>query len=153
MHRLAVLDHDVVGDIDDVVDRADTGRTQALAHPLGTRRDLDVADHTGRVARAQIVRLYVNVQQLAQIALCAALDDRLMVLHRHVERRGGLTRQTDERVAVRAVVGDLEFHDGVVVADDDVHVFADRAALVVQDPDAVGIRLRAVMLGEAQLFV
>ena len=101
----------------------------------------------------KIIRLHVDVQQIAEIALRAALDDRLMVLHRHVERRGGLTRQTDERVAVRAVVGDLEFHDGVVVADDDVHVFADRAALVVQDPDAVGIRLRAVMLGEAQLFV
>ena len=76
-----------------------------------------------------------------------------MVLHRHVERGGRLTGEPDERIAVRAVVRDLEFDDGIIVADDDVHILADLAALVVQNPDAVGIRLRAVMLGQAKLLV
>ena len=153
MHRLAVFDHDVVGDINNVVDRTDTGAAQALAHPLGGRRDLDVAHHSRGVAQAQILGLHIYVQKRREVALRAALDDRLVVLHRNVERRRRLTGKADEAVAVGTVVGDLEFHDGIVASDDLVDVLTDGAALVVQDPDAVGIGLRAVVLGKTQLLI
>ena len=35
VHRLAVFDHDIVRDVDDVVDRSDAGGAQPLPHPLG----------------------------------------------------------------------------------------------------------------------
>ena len=54
MHRLAVLEHNIVGDINDVVDRTNAAGVQTLAHPRRRRLDLDVLDDAGRVARAQV---------------------------------------------------------------------------------------------------
>ena len=131
VHRLTVFDHHIVRDVHDVVDGADARRAQALAHPLGAGRDPDIAHHAGRIPQAQVVRLHVHVQKLRQAALAAALHDRLMVAHGYVERRRRLTRKTQQRVAVGAVVRDLKFHDGVVVADDLVDVLSDGAVLIV----------------------
>ena len=131
MHRLAVFDHHVVRDVHDVVDGADARRAQALAHPLGAGGDLHIAHHAGRIPQAQIVRLHIHVQKLRQAAFAAALHDRLMVAHGHVERRRRLARKTEQRVAVGAVVRDLKFHDGVVVADDLGDVLSDGAVLIV----------------------
>ena len=153
MHRLAVFDHDIICDINDIVDWADARRTQTLAHPLGAGRNLDIAYHAGRIARAQIVRLHINIKQIAEISFCAALDDRLMVLHRHIECGSRLTGKANERVAVRAVVCDLKFDDGIIVADDDVHVLTDLAAFVVQNPDTVCIRLGAVVLCQTEFLI
>ena len=55
VYSKAVFDHDVVGDINNVVDRTDTGAAQALAHPLGGGGDADVLHHPGGVPQAQIV--------------------------------------------------------------------------------------------------
>ena len=52
VHGLAVLKHDVVCDVDDVVYRAHTGVADTLTHPARGRRDLDVLDHARGVARA-----------------------------------------------------------------------------------------------------
>ena len=92
-----------------------------------------------------------KVEQLRKLAIAARFHDRLMVLHRYVKRRRGLARKTDQTVAVRTVVRDLKFHNGVVVADDLVDVLPDMAVLVVQDPDAVGFRVRQIVLRQRQL--
>src|SRR5215813_14921221 len=54
MQRLAALDHDVVGNIDKVVEGADAGRLQAPAHP-GRRKSNPYPSHHSRcITRAQI---------------------------------------------------------------------------------------------------
>jgi len=44
---LAQFEHDVVGDVDQVIDRAKPDRLEAIDHPLRRRRDLHAADHAG----------------------------------------------------------------------------------------------------------
>ena len=51
MQRLADLQHDVVGGIDNVVDRAHAGQAQAALHPVGAGTDLDIPDQAQREAR------------------------------------------------------------------------------------------------------
>ena len=152
MHGLAVLQHDVVGDINDVVDGADAVCSQAAAQPLGGGADLDVGDHTGGVTVAQILSGDLNVQLLEDAACIGALDNGLVVVHGLAEGGSGLTGQADDGVAVGTVVGDLEVNDGVVVADDLVDVLADGAGLIVQDPDAIEDGVGEVAQGQTQLF-
>ena len=48
VHRLAELEHHVVGDVDRQRDRPDAGRDQPALHPLGRRRGrVDAAHHAG----------------------------------------------------------------------------------------------------------
>ncbi len=53
VHRLAELEQHVVGDVDDVADRADAAGVQPRLHPVGRRADGDVGDGAD-VARAEL---------------------------------------------------------------------------------------------------
>ena len=129
VHRLAVLEHDVVGDVNDVVDRAHAGGVQALAHPDGRGFDLDVAHQTRSVARAQVGVAYLDRHILVNI-VAHALDRRGADMERAVKGGGGLARQTDDAQAVRAVGGDLEIRDPLVQTHDLADVVARLAVLV-----------------------
>ena len=54
VERLTRLEHDVVGDVDDVVDGAHAGADEALLHPRGRRPQLDPLDDAGGEAPAEI---------------------------------------------------------------------------------------------------
>ena len=136
VHGLAVLHHDVVGDVHQVVDGAHAHGADALAHPLGGGADLDVLDHAGGVARAQVRVLDLDVRHFGDISV-AALHDGLAELQGLAEGDGGLAGQADHGQAVGAVRGDLELHHVVVLADDGSDVLAGGEAFFVQDEDAV----------------
>ncbi len=53
---LAEFEHDVVGDIDDIVDGAQTDGFEAFDHPVGAFGDFDVAENAGGVEGAEILR-------------------------------------------------------------------------------------------------
>ena len=113
MHRLAVLKHDVVGDINDVVDRAHTAGVQTLAHPRRGRLDLDVLDQTRGVARAKVGVHHLNRHILVDV-VARALDHRLLDRERALKGRSGFARQTDHAEAVSAVGGDFKVGNVVV---------------------------------------
>ena len=52
VHGLAVFEHHVVSDIDDVVDRTEPDGGETLLHPVGGRLDGDAGDDGGGVERA-----------------------------------------------------------------------------------------------------
>ena len=52
MKRLAHLEHHVVGDIHDVVDRTKTDGLETLTKPVGAGSDLDAFDDTSGVVGA-----------------------------------------------------------------------------------------------------
>ncbi len=60
MKRLTEFHHDVVGDIDDVVDRADADGFEPSRDPEGGCADSDAADQTGRVMGAELGRVDAN---------------------------------------------------------------------------------------------
>ena len=137
VHRLAVLEHDVVRDVDDVVDGTDAAGAEPLSHPAGRRCHADVFDDGAGIAVALVGGFDVDLQEVVDVAL-AGFDFRSMELQRDVEGGRGLSRETDDAHAVGTVRGDLELGDRVVQADRfaDVHA-GDFLAVVAKDEDAV----------------
>ena len=80
VQRLAGQQHHVVGDVDDVGDRAHPGGLQAGGHPVRRGTDLHVGEHPGHVARAEVRRLDLE----ARVVLHPAPPGRRLRL---VERR------------------------------------------------------------------
>ena len=151
VHGLAVLQHNIVGDIHNVVDGTNAVGTQALPQPLGGGADLHIGHHPGGVAVAQIFRRNLHIQIVIDVPGIAAMNHRLVVAHGLMEGSGGLSGQTDDGVAVGTVVGDLKVHHGVIVANDLVDVLTYMAVLVIQDPDAVSVGTGKIVLGQTQL--
>ena len=150
VHRLTVLEHNVVGNINDVIDRANAAGVQTLAHPRRGRLDLDILDDAGGVARAQIGVLDLDGHILVDV-VAHALDLRGLDAERTVEGSCGLAGQTDHAQAVRTVRGDLEIGDPVVQTEYLFDVLANRGA-GRQEQDAVLARIRHAAVGQAEFL-
>ena len=151
MHRLTVFQHDIVCNVHDVVDRTHTVGAKSLTQPFGRGRDFHIAHHSGAVSAAEILGRNFNIQKIKKRTLCAALDNRLMMLHGQIESCRGFTGKTDDRVAVRTVVGDFKIDHGVVIADDGVDVITG-FAVFLQNPDAVFNGIGKIIQGKPQFF-
>ena len=151
VHGLAVLEHDVVGNIDDVVDRAHAAVAQALAHPRRGRRDLDVAHHARGVARAERRIVDADADVIVNV-LAAAGDLGRVQFQGLVKCHGGLTSQTDHGQAVRTVRRDLKLDHVVVHTDDGGNVVAGLHAVLLHDPQTVLDGVGVVMQRQAELL-
>ena len=153
VHRLTVLKHDIVGDIDDIVDRTHAGRAESCSHPEGRGCDLNVFDDARGVARAEICRvdLYrkIIVYRIA-VARTAHLGGVQLKFAVKGDRR--LARKTDHREAVGAVGCNLEFDGGIRKAERLADIFAyHRREFLAEDEYAVADGTRHIMLGDVEL--
>ena len=112
MERLAGLQHDVVGDVDDVINRPHPRGGQALLHPARRGAELHALDHRCDIPKAEvrvgdlhghsrgrrIVQLFVRVLRFTNGRACQRRD---------------FSRNTDHREPVRTVRRDVEIEDGV----------------------------------------
>ena len=121
VHRLAVFEHHIVRDIDDVVDGAHAAVAQSLAHPARRRSDLDVFHHARGVARAEVAVLNVDVDKVGDAA-AAAVRLGLVQLEGALEGRARLACKADNAQAVGAVGRDLELDDGIIETENARHV-------------------------------
>ena len=151
VHRLAVLEHDVVRDVDNVVDRAHAGGADPFAHPCRRGGDPDVAHHARGVARAELAVLDDDLGQLRDIALPLRRDLRLVEPELLAEGDGGLAREADHAQAVGAVGRDLKLDDMVVQPQQDADVLAG-LSVAGEDQDAVGNAVRELLLLCAQVL-
>ena len=151
VHRLPVLEHDIVRDVHDVIDGPHAGVPQPLPHPGGRRSDLHVFHHTGRIAGAEGIVLDEDLRHVADVPFGFLADSGLMELQLLAEGHCGLTRQTDHAEAVRAVRGDLELHHMVIHAEQLPDIRA-RSAVLVEDQDPVGDAVRELLLLCMQVF-
>ena len=114
VHGLPVLQHHVVGDVNDVVDRTHPRGPQPVPHPLGGGGNLDVPHHPSSVPGAEVRVRGLHIQQVRQVARAAAFH------HRIVEGEGlaigdsRLSGQADDGQAVRAVGGNFELYHVIV---------------------------------------
>ena len=113
VHRLAVFQHNIVCDIDDIVDRTHAAGAQALAHPARRRFDFDIFDHARRVARAQRGGCDLDGKIAVDIA-GRAFDDGRFDVERLIERDGRFARQPRNRQTIRPVRGDFKLNARVV---------------------------------------
>ena len=150
VHGLAVFQHDIVGDIDDVIDGADTAGTQALLQPAGRGRYLDIADDGRHIALAELGIFHPDLQQVVYIA-AGALYHGGMQMQRQAVGCSGFPCQTNDGKAIGTVGGDFEFHDGIIEADGGADVLADGAGFL-QDEDAVLDSVGEIVGGEPQLL-
>ncbi len=139
VHRLPGEQHHVVGDVDDVVDRALAGRHQPRLQPQGRRRDRHVLEQPRGEAGAQVGRPHVDGEAGDRVARGV----RVLRPRRRGERRvrGGvhLARDAVDAQAVRPVRRDLELEH---VRGDRQHV-GERGAggeRLVEDHDPVVVR-------------
>ena len=146
VHGLAVLQHHIVGDVHDVVDGTDAHAPQPLPHPLGRGGDLHVPHHPGGVPGHQIGGGGLDVQQVRQHAVGAALYLRFVESQGLLVGGGHLPGQTDDAEAVGAVGGDLELHHMVIRADNELDVIAVLDPFLVEDEDAVGDAVGELLL-------
>ena len=150
VHGLAVLEHDIVCDIDDVVDGTHARVADTLAHPGGRRGDLHVAHHAAGVADAEGI-LDEDLRELVDVAAGGRFHNRLVQLELFVKGDGGLARKADHAQAVGTVRGDLKLDHVVVQAEQYAHIVAGLAVLV-QDEDAVGDAVGKLLLFRVQIL-
>ena len=117
MHRLAVLHHDEVRDVDQVVDGADAEVGKAALHPSGRRSQLDVRADCCDISCAEVLRLDVHGDVVGGILLALVLyrDDRGNELVSKGNRC--LPCDAEHAVAVDTVGGDLILKVGVMKAE------------------------------------
>ncbi len=68
MQGLAHFEHDVVGDVNNVIDGAKTDRREAALHPGGAGADLYVSNDAGGVLGAEIGGIDSERDQTAAVA-------------------------------------------------------------------------------------
>ena len=150
VHRLAGLQHDEVGDVDDVVDAADPGRAEAFLHPLGRRADPEVFDHPADVPRAEVKVLHLDRDFVMDIAAGGGVMG-LGAVEGLAEDDRDLPGDAEDRVAVGAVGEDRKVDDDVVQTEKLPHIGAG-LRLAFQQQDAVDFSPGVIPFFQAELF-
>ena len=102
MHRLTVFKHNIVCDVNNVVDGAYSAGAQSFPHTARGGLDADVLDNCAAVAVAAFRVKNVNGKVFINIS-AAAFNLRLVLFERYAERCRSLARKTDYGKAVRSV--------------------------------------------------
>ena len=92
MHRLAVFQHDIVCDIDNVVNRAHAARAQPLAQPARGRLNAHILNHRAHIAVALLRIQDGDAQVIVHIA-AGGLHLRRWHLEGHTEGCRGFARK------------------------------------------------------------
>lgn len=147
MHRLAELQHHVLGDIHQQRHRAHAAAAQALGHPHRCgRRRIDAFDHTPAIARRLAAGIELDRERARRYRRHGSRikgDDFAGAGSRHVEG------DTAHAEAVGAVGGELDFDAGI----GQTEILGQRLAhrrIVRQLEQARGVTVQAKLLGRAQ---
>ena len=113
MHRLTVFFHDIVGNIDDIVDRTDALSSQTTLHPFRRWSNLDILNHTGCVARAQFCIIDFNADKIVDILIVACWFYNRRT-EWFAECNSSFSCNTENTEAVYTVGCDLVFNNSVI---------------------------------------
>ena len=113
VHWLAVLFHNIVCDINQIVDGTDSLRSQSLTHPFRGRTDLQICNNSGCITWAQIRCLYIYRNIIIYIAAAALYFD-LRLMEFLVKGCSSLSRHTDHRETIHTVRCDLILYNGIM---------------------------------------
>ncbi len=150
MHRLAVFQHNIVCDVNDVVYRANAARSESFSHPTGRGAYLYVGYRAGDIAAAKLVILHLNLEHIVDIALSGG-NDRLLDLQLLVKGDSRFTRETDNAETIGAVGGYLKFNHHIVKTDGFLYIFSEGEIFFLENKDAVFNRIGEIMNGKTQL--
>ena len=147
MQGLTELEHDVVGDIHQRADRADTAAQQTLLHPVGARcTRIHAAQDAAAIARAGRGRIehdLATVGDGGRHRFDHGRDEG------HTGDRRHFARDTGETQAVGAVGGELDREQRVVEGEQVAHIATDLGGLG-QGHEAAVIFRETQLAGRAQ---
>ena len=122
VHGLTQFQHNIVGNVNDVVDGAHACCAQTFTHPQRRGANLNVLYQTSSVAGAQVCVDNGNGSVVVDIAACFCLNNGLVEHERLVEGNSSFSCQTLHAQAVGTVGSDFEFYQAVISADDGLDV-------------------------------
>src|SRR5687767_6144265 len=108
MQRLARLEHDVVGNVDDIVDGTNAARVQPKAHPGGRRTYAQIIDDSSRVTETQTPVLNRDAHSLGDACILGVGPDEKR-LHPSAGQGRYLSSQSGYAQAVAAVRSYTDF--------------------------------------------
>ena len=129
MHRLSVFQHDIVRDIDDIVDRPHAGCAQFHAQPKRRGLDLHVFDHARAVTEAFLRILDRNIDIIFDVVPRFPYR-RHRNVQRPLEACRALACQPDDGKAVGTIRRDFKF-DGAVAHSEHIDDIVARLAAEV----------------------
>ena len=129
---LTELQHDVVGNIDDVVDRTHTSRQQSPPHPFRRRSDLHATDNTRAVAWTEIGVFYRHLDHLC-CRFPLLVQDRLWDMQFLLSQRRHFPCNTDDRREIAPVGFNGEFEHNLA---QNIHKSLSNGCLGIKDVDA-----------------
>ena len=150
VHGVAGFQHDEVGDVHHVVDGAHASAVEVLAQPHGAGADTHVLDHPGDIAGAQVGSLNVHLHIVVDIAARLGHSD-FGLVEGGAAGHSGLPCNAPHAQTVGAVGQHLEIHDGVVNAQDGLHIRAE-GMLLLELKDARRAHGRVQFHRHAQLL-
>ena len=153
MHRLSVFQHDIVRDIDNIVNRTHAGCAQSHAQPKRRGRNFHVFDHARAVTEAFFRILNRNIDIIFDI-VARFLYRRHRNMQRPLEACRALACQPDDGKTVGTVRRDFKF-DGAVAHFEHIDDIVARLAaemIVIQNQNAVGCGARHIVRREPKLL-
>ena len=136
VHRLTVLEHNVICYVNYIRYRPYAACAEAAAHPAGAGADLYVFDHSCGVPRAELGVFYRNADEVGGVS-AGALDDGGVELQLRAEGGGCLAGKADNGEAVGPVGRYLKFDLGIKGADELADIHSDLRVLLGDYPDPV----------------
>ena len=119
MHGLAQFHHDEVGHVHYIIDGADACTFETLLHPFRRRANLDVLDHAGSKAIAEIaVDAYLD--HVRSLGFVIFFDRDFRIVRLVARKHCCFTHESDNAKAIGAVSGELEFQHDIIEAQ---HIF------------------------------
>ena len=113
MHRLPEFSHNIICNIDKVVDGTDSLRRQTSLHPFRRWRNGNVFDHSGNVAGTQIAVFYGYFNKIVCILFISRFCNNRRVKFLS-ERCSGFSCDSERRITVYPVGCDFIFDYGVM---------------------------------------
>ena len=150
MHGLAILFHDIVSDIHQIVDGTDSAGCQSTLHPLGGRRNLDIFYHAGDIARAKLLIFHFHADIVLGLFLVTGSGN-----HRRVERQtescSSFSCDADDAETVHTVGSYFIFKYGVVKSQC-LNGIGTYLHVILKHIDAIFGSLRIKVSGTSQLL-
>ena len=151
MQRLAEFEHDIVCDVNNVVDCPHTTGPQTLSEPTRGGFDAYIFDHASHITRAKDWIVNPDTQVVVNV-VAGTLDHRLVEVEGYIEGHRSLPSQSNDRQTVRAIWSDLELYGCIIKADGGADISTQRRGglFTFEDKDPLRIGVGEIVFCKAE---
>ena len=112
MHRLSIFFHDIVGNIDQIIDGTNSIASQGSLHPLRRWTNLDILHHSGSIPWTQIWIFHCDFHIVRSLLIISSLNN-LRRTKFLIESRSRLPRNSQRTITVYSIRSDFIFKNHI----------------------------------------